>query len=194
MSPPAVTDGGPGPSRRRTVLGAAAMLAGAVLTLVVGAAPAAAHDVLTGTVPAGSSSVGRTPAQVVLTFDQPAVAMGTRVLVSGPSGPVQTGSARLVDNTVTQDVQGGAPPGAYTVTWRVTSADGHPVSGTFTFTSSEAGAGTPAAMPTPTPDDVPADLPGAPTRPALVGSVVPAVVPAVVLAVIVVVSVRRRRP
>ena len=142
-SHPAAADGQrrPGPRRCtvRTALGAAAVLVGAVLTLVVGATPAAAHNALTGTVPAASSSVGRTPAQVVLTFDQPAVAMGTQVLVTGPSGQVQAGAARLVDTTVTQDVQGGAPAGTYTVAWRVTSADGHPVSGAFTFTSSEAG-------------------------------------------------------
>lgn len=129
--------------RRALVRAVRAVLTGAVLTLVVGAVPAAAHDVLTGTTPADASTVARTPAQVVLTFDQPAVAMGTQILVTGPSGQVQTGAARLVDNTVTQDLRPGSPAGAYTVAWRVTSADGHPVSGTFTFTSSEAGTGTP---------------------------------------------------
>ena len=125
--------------RRRALL----VLAGAVLTLVVSAAPAAAHNVLTGTSPADGGQVGPTPSAVVLTFDQPAVAMGTQILVTGPSGQVQTGPPRLVDDTVTQDLAGGAPAGAYTVAWRVTSVDGHPVSGTFTFTSSQAGSGTP---------------------------------------------------
>ena len=74
--------------------------------------------------------------------------MGTQILVTGPSGQVQTGPPRLVDDTVTQDVQGGAPAGPYTVAWRVTSADGHPVSGTFSFTSSRAGAGTAQTAPT----------------------------------------------
>lgn len=185
--------GGARPSPGRTVLGTVVMLAGAVLTLVVGAAPAAAHNVLTGTKPALSSSVGRTPAQVVLTFDQPAVAMGTQVLVTGPSGQVQTGTARLVDKTVVQDVQRGAPAGAYTVAWRVTSADGHPVSGTFTFTSSEAGAGTPpsplaAGPPTAAaPTSQPADSRSWPR-------VAGAAALVAVLAGVVVLLVRRRRP
>lgn len=106
--------------------------------------------------------MGATPSEIVLTFDQPAVAMGTRVVVTGPSGPVQTGTARLVDDTVTQAVAGGAPAGAYTVAWRVTSADGHPVSGTFTFTSTSAGAGSPPVAAAPAPAEPAAGEGGAP--------------------------------
>jgi len=117
------------------------VVVGALLALVVGALPAAAHDVLTGTSPATGTTVDRTPGAVVLTFDQPVVGLGTQVLVTGPSGEVHAGAARAVDNTVTQDLQGGAAAGAYTVAWRVTSADGHPVTGTFTFTSEATGTG-----------------------------------------------------
>jgi hypothetical protein len=93
-----------------------------------------------------------------LTFDEPAIAMGTQVVVTGPSGQVQQGQPRLIDNTITEDLQPGAPAGAYAVAWRVTSADGHPVSGTFSFSAKTAAATqppitpqtTPAATPTPT--------------------------------------------
>ncbi|MET1004878.1 MAG: copper resistance CopC family protein [Propionibacteriaceae bacterium] len=127
-----------------------AVLAGAVLTLVVGAAPAAAHNTLKTTNPSDGQTVASTPRQVVLMFDEPAVAMGTQILVTGPSGQVQVGPPRLVDNTVTQAVQPGAPAGAYTVAWRVTSSDGHPISGSFAFSSQAASAGTP-----PTPEASP---------------------------------------
>lgn len=120
---------------------------GAAVTLVVAAGPASAHDVLTGTAPANGSTVARAPSKVVLTFDLPAIAMGTKIVVHGPAGEVQQGDPVLVDNTVTQAVQGGAPAGAYTVEWRVTSADGHPVSGTFAFTARAAGQGQPSAAP-----------------------------------------------
>jgi methionine-rich copper-binding protein CopC len=159
------------------------VLAGAVLTLVVGAVPASAHDVLTATLPADGTRVARTPGEVVLTFDQPAVAMGTQVLVTGPTGQVQVGPARLVDSTVTQTVAGGAPAGAYTVAWRVTSADGHPVSGAFTFTSADAGTGTPPTV-SPAPATAPPARPG---RPWGVAGVLAAV------AVVVVALVVRRR-
>lgn len=164
------------------------VLVGAALTLVVGAGPAAAHNALVGSSPASGAQVGATPGEVVLTFDQPAVAMGTQLIVTGPSGPVQAGPARLVDDTVTQPLAGGAPAGAYTVAWRVTSADGHPVTGTFTFTSTSAGSGTPP----PATESVPADAEAA-------GSSIP--VGALVLLAVVVLAVtaaalvlvRRRR-
>jgi copper resistance protein C len=118
---------------------------GAVLTLVVGAHPAAAHNSLVASSPAAGQTVAQVPAAVVLTFDEPAIAMGTQIVITGPSGPAQAGAPRLVDNTVAQDIQAGAPAGDYTVTWRVTSVDGHPISGTFTFTATDSSAGTPAA-------------------------------------------------
>ena len=71
--------------------------------------------------------MAHTPSSVVLTFDEPAIAIGTKLVVTGPTGPVQTGAPQLVDNTVTQNLQPGAPAGAYTVEWRITSTDGHPI-------------------------------------------------------------------
>ena len=109
---------------------------------VGGADAASAHDTLVATSPAASSTVPTVPGSVTLTFDQPALGLGTQLVVTGPGGPVQTGAARAVDNTVTQSVQPGAPAGRYTVLWRVTSVDGHPVSGQFTFTATAAAPGT----------------------------------------------------
>lgn len=111
------------------------------LVSVAGAGGAAAHDVLVSTSPANGALVSTVPKAVTLLFDQPALAIGTEVVVNGPSGAVQLGKATIVDSTVTQRVEPGAPAGHYTVNWRVTSADGHPVSGTFTFTARAAGAG-----------------------------------------------------
>ena len=164
------------------------VLVGAALTLVVGAGPAAAHNALQGSSPASGAQVGATPGEIVLTFDQPAVAMGTQIIVTGPSGPVQTGTPRLVDDTVTQPVAGGAPAGAYTVAWRVTSADGHPVSGTFTFTSTSAGAGSAPAAAAPIPAEPAAADAGLP-----VGAVVLVAALALVAIVVAVVLVSRRR-
>ena len=38
---------------------------------------------------------------VILTFNEPAIALGTQLAVTGPSGLVSSGDPRLVDNTVT---------------------------------------------------------------------------------------------
>lgn len=132
----------------------------ALLVAVVGlwltAAPAAAHDQLASSSPSDQQKLERMPASVVLTFDEPALAMGSKVVVTGPGGEVQQGPPVLVDDTVTQALRGDAPAGDYTVSWRVTSGDGHPVSGSFTFSARAAGTGTPpGASRTATPQSSP---------------------------------------
>jgi len=108
----------------------------AAAALLVGAASTAqAHNILVGTSPADGSIAKVVPAQVTLTFNEPALAVGTEIIVTGPSGPVQTGAAVLVNDTVTEHLQPGSPAGSYTVIYRVTSSDGHPVSGRFTFSA-----------------------------------------------------------
>ena len=149
----------------------AATLATAVLALaglVIGASPASAHNVLKSTNPTDGKKIARPPSSVVLTFDEPAIALGTKLVITGPEGPVQMGKPSLVDNTVTQDLQPGSPAGAYTVDWRVTSADGHPISGSFTFTAEAAAAGVPSAAPSLAPQ--PSTAPTAQTVPTARGS------------------------
>jgi len=150
-------------TRRRFRAALASSLVGAVILCGVAAPPAAAHDVLVASSPANRSTVTRTPDEVVLTFDRPAIALGTQVVVTGPTGPVNDGAPLLVDNTVTQPLAAGAPAGAYTVEWRVTSADGHPVSGTLRFAATAAGAARPAASSTPLPAQPATTTPGAPS-------------------------------
>ena len=131
---------------RARAVGVAVLAAGLVLAATT--APAYAHNVLISVSPADGSTIDVAPAAVVLTFDQPAQALGTEILVSGPGGAVvSTGKAILVNTTVSQELRDQRPAGTYTVTWRVTSADGHPVSGHFTFTATT---GTGAAVATPT--------------------------------------------
>jgi methionine-rich copper-binding protein CopC len=104
------------------------------LLFLVGTGSAAAHDVLIGTDPADGAVLSAPPAQVKLTFAQQALSIGTRMRVTGPSGAVVSSRpVQVIGSYVTQPLDPGLDPGAYTVVWRVTSADGHPVSGTFAF-------------------------------------------------------------
>jgi copper resistance protein C len=139
----------------RLLVATLAMAVLAVAGLVIGAIPASAHNVLKSTSPADGKKVARPPSSVVLTFDEPAIALGTKLVITGPAGPVQIGKPLVVDNTVTQDLQPGSPAGAYTVDWRVTSADGHPISGSFTFRAEAASAGSSMAPVSPTPSVTP---------------------------------------
>lgn len=137
---------------------------GAVVAAVAAAAPASAHNVLVSTNPVDHRHVGRTPAAVVLTFNEPALAMGTQLVITGPSGAVQQGPPQLVDNTVSQAVGRGTPAGEYIVAWRVTSADGHPIAGTFSFTADRAGGGLPGTA-SPSPVSTEPSQTGTSTRP-----------------------------
>ena len=130
---------------RPLIVTAVAVLA-LCMSLVV-APQALAHNVLIKTSPADGSTVAHTPSKVVLTFDNPSIATGTALKITGPSGDVTTGKPVLVNHTVSQAIRPGSPAGKYTVDWRVTSIDGHPVSGTFTFTSKAAGTGTAVSSP-----------------------------------------------
>jgi len=111
----------------------------ALLGVVVGATAAQAHNVLRSTDPADGSTVATAPDQVTLTFDEPAIALGTQVDVHGPDGSlVSVGQPVLVDSAVSQALSDDRPAGTYTVEWRVTSDDGHPITGRLTFTASAA--------------------------------------------------------
>jgi len=144
--------------RRRTSW-AAGIVVGLLLTLGIVAAPAAqAHDALVSTEPADGATVPVAPAEVSLTFEEPAVAMGTEIEVTSPDGTVvSSGEPVLLDTTVSQAVEGDLPAGKYTVTWRVTSQDGHAVSGTYAFTAAEASgaAPPPSASPSASPSATP---------------------------------------
>ncbi|KQY47983.1 hypothetical protein ASD18_12215 [Cellulomonas sp. Root137] len=72
------------------------------------------------------------------------MALGTELVITNPAGAVvSTEPAQLVDVSVTQPLSGDLPAGLYTVQWRVTSEDAHPIEGTFTFTA--VAAATPAS-------------------------------------------------
>lgn len=113
------------------------MIIAGLLTVLVtvfgGPATAWAHNSLVGTSPEDDTTVAEPPSTLVLTFNEPAIPTGTLVLVTGPDGSATEGDPRLVDTTVQQDLRDTLPAGEYTVEWRVTSADGHPINGDFTF-------------------------------------------------------------
>jgi methionine-rich copper-binding protein CopC len=102
---------------------------------VIGAPTASAHDQLKSTTPDDGARVSG-PSVVRLTFGEPVLdaGNGNRIVVVGPSGRVP--GTLVVDGAVVSTTfDQPLPAGQYTVTWRVASDDGHPVSGTFRFTS-----------------------------------------------------------
>lgn len=117
--------------RWRVVLLGAAMLCVAPLA----AAPAVAHDALSGSDPADAATLIEAPSQIVLTFTAAQAQVGAEVQVTGPDGQLWAdGPAVVADQSVTQQLLPGMPNGAYTILWRSVSIDGHPISGELGFT------------------------------------------------------------
>jgi len=101
---------------------------------VLTARPASAHAMVTTTTPADGARLEAAPEAVTLTFDE-AVSLGAgyaRVL-DADGERVDTGAAEVRDGVVTVPLRSGLPDAGYVVTWRVVSADSHPVSGAFSF-------------------------------------------------------------
>ncbi|MEO5743314.1 MAG: copper resistance CopC family protein [Terracoccus sp.] len=111
---------------------------------------ASAHDVLQKTAPADGTTLATMPSTVSLQFAEPPLAIGTQVIVKGPDGDVASGKPTIEGNSVVQAVSPTAPAGGYTVTYRVTSEDGHPVTGTFSFQAGSGPDGSTAAATPPT--------------------------------------------
>lgn len=129
-------------SRPLTAIGAAQMLAGLLAAglILLGLAPGAlAHDELIDSDPAAGETLEQAPQEVTLSFSGDLTTLGAQVEVSGPLGSVVDGESQIDASQLRQPLSTDAPPGDYDVAWRVTSQDGHPISGTSDYTVEDAG-------------------------------------------------------
>lgn len=117
------------------LLAGVAAFAVALVAVVAWAGPAAAHASLESTMPAAGAVLDRAPARVTLTFSEPVeLSLGAVRVYDANADRVDHGGARHDGRAaVVQEVDDDLADGSYVVTWRVESADGHPVHGAFTF-------------------------------------------------------------
>lgn len=111
----------------------------AIAGLLAQAPSASAHAVFVASIPAKNSTVAAMPHTVSIRFDDKIidiVGKHANVLsVSDAKGHlVSTGYARVAGDLVTTDIKPGAARGRVTISWRVISDDGHPVTGISFFT------------------------------------------------------------
>lgn len=105
------------------------------LWLTLLALPASAHDSLVDSDPASDEILSVAPGELVLTFSGEISDLGVQFMVTGPEGrDVVQGTPTVDGVTVTQELAAELVNGDYEATWRVTSSDGHPISGTIPFT------------------------------------------------------------
>lgn len=115
-----------------------------MLGIVAGSPTAAAHTVLTATDPTADSAVASGPTRVTATFNETLQPTFAAMTVVGPDGNLWSdGDAQVRDATVTVPLRPLGPVGKYTVNYRVTSDDGHVVTGSWSFTVTAPGAGQP---------------------------------------------------
>jgi len=117
----------------RRLVALAALVVGLI---VVFAAPASAHATLLSTNPSNGGKYATSPRSVSLRFNEPVEAsLGAIRVYTGDRSRVVTGSPTHPDGDQSQ-VAVSTPKlddGTYVVTWRVISADSHPVEGAYTF-------------------------------------------------------------
>jgi copper transport protein len=116
------------------------LLAVLLATMAAPARPALAHASLLGSEPADGVTVAQPPARLKLTFNEPVSPLIVRLI--GPTGAASTPAVTAENNTLTI-----TPPalarGTHVLSWRVISADGHPVGGAVLFS-----VGAPSERPT----------------------------------------------
>lgn len=121
------------------------VLSALLFTGLLATAPAAsAHTVLTATDPAADSTVNAGPSRVTATFNEELQPTFAAMTVVGPDGNLWSqGDATVDGTTASVGLRPLGPSGSYTVNYRVTSEDGHVVSGSWSFTVTVPSTGTP---------------------------------------------------
>ncbi len=135
-----------------------ACLAALVAVLVAasalaGAGIASAHAVRIATDPAEGAALAQGPQRVSATFNEELQPEFAAMTVVGPDGNLwSAGDPQVTGAVIGVDVRPLGPAGTYTVNYRVTSADGHPVSGSWSFRLTVALTGTPGPAAKPASD------------------------------------------
>lgn len=101
---------------------------------LVAATPAVAHARLVSVTPKDGSTLTSRPALAQLTFSEEVSSQFVTVEVSGPGGSSGASGRPVTKGTVvTQPLAADLEPGEYTVSYRVVSVDGHPITGETSF-------------------------------------------------------------
>jgi copper resistance protein C len=126
------------------LVAALALVFGLIIAALAGAGVASAHAVRVATDPVENTALVLGPQKVSATFNEKLQPQFAAMTVVGPDGNLWSTGDPLVDGAVISvSVRPLGPSGTYTGNYRVTSADGHPVSGSWPFRLTVSGTGTP---------------------------------------------------
>ncbi len=113
----------------------AATIAILVGVLALGTGIASAHATVESSTPADGQSLPASPSEISVTFNEPvSTASGGLSVLNADGTHVDAGKSQVTDGrTLVTEIPQPLPDGTYVATYRVLSADGHPVSGSFLF-------------------------------------------------------------
>jgi methionine-rich copper-binding protein CopC len=138
---------------------AALLLSAAAFMTTLTAGAASAHAARVSADPADNATVNAGPVRVSATFNEDLQTTFAAMTVVGPDGHLwAAGDPQVHGTVVSVGVRPLGPVGNYTVNYRVTSADGHVVAGSWSFRLTVPGTGTPgpsAQASGDSPDDLP---------------------------------------
>jgi methionine-rich copper-binding protein CopC len=109
----------------------------AVVFVSGGGQMAQGHDYLGSTAPADGATVQDPLASVSLTFSEPPLEglnTGSYISVVSANGETVSNDNVIIEGATLSVPVTFATPGDYTVTWQTVSSDGHPISGSYSFT------------------------------------------------------------
>ena len=110
----------------------------AIGVLMVNTPNATAHAILVDSNPKASSVLSKLPMKVWLEFDGNLITFGkmniNKISIKGPKGEYAKGNPIIGGARITTLVKSIYDKGNYSITWRVISEDGHPVTGRVLFT------------------------------------------------------------
>jgi copper resistance protein C len=137
-----------------------ALVAALVAAMALASAPvASAHATRIATDPPDNTALASGPQRVSATFNEQLQPEFAAMTVVGPDANLwSTGDPQVQGAVIAVGVRPLGPAGTYTVNYRVTSADGHVVSGSWSFRLSVASTGTPgpsASTTAPSGDGIP---------------------------------------
>lgn len=114
-----------------SIRGAALMFC-ALLALLLQATGALAHASLNATEPVDGTVVATAPQTYSLTFSEPVSPLSLR-LIKPDGTSVALDRFAVLDSTVRIEAPAGLGTGTHVLSWRVVSADGHPIGGSVVF-------------------------------------------------------------
>ncbi|MDY6808263.1 MAG: copper resistance protein CopC [Actinomycetota bacterium] len=132
---------------RRLIPATLVLMMGVLLMGTVLAPMAAAHSQAVSSDPDDGATVRSGPQRVTVTFNEPLQESFAVLTVVGPDGRYwQEGDPTVTGSELSVALRELGPAGTYTLNYRVTSADGHPVEGQRSFDLTVAGSGAPGPV------------------------------------------------